>query len=206
MKINLNIEADSPDQLREVLGKLLGGQAVNVTVNKVEVKDTQPDRFVEAVVEAVKVPEPKPATPAATRAPRAKKPEVEAAPAPTPEPTAQADEPQAAAEPTPAPAPEKKAKSKTTAVMVEPGAEGINIPAVQHLPESVKNASSMREILTYFADNGVTDVDTMIKACTAVRGQVAILQKVPDVDSRVRRAAEVLGLFAPSDEVEAAAD
>lgn len=81
-----------------------------------------------------------------------------------------------------------------------PGPKHVDAAA---LPDTVKNATSMRDLLTWLAEKGgVTSIDAMVVACEDLKPVVSILTKVPDVGTRVRRACDVLALF--STEVEAA--
>jgi hypothetical protein len=196
----LVIEDLSVEEAMTIIGLLTGsGVSVGRTV-EVPVKD--PDRFVAAVTAAVadaKAQDPEP--------PKADKPKAaKAAPKretkPAPEPVAEAQaEPAVEATPEPTPEPEKpKAAAKPAAPAkpkeAPPPPDGFT-PI--ELSDAIQGTSSMRDLLTYLAENGVKTVDDLVAQCQHYKAQVPILGKVSDVDQRVRRAAEVLGLFATAE-------
>ena len=184
-KITLNIEVDDPADLKATLLALLG----TVNINKIEVQAQDPDKFAEKVAESVaaqpatktkakKAEEPKAATPAA---------EKPAEPA-----AAKKDEPK---QETPKNGVSKKTAEPAAQTATPAASAGTGTAIEVELPDEVKNTSSMRDLLNYLAEHGVKDADTMVATCTAMKASVPILSKVPDVDARVRRAVEVLGLF-----------
>jgi hypothetical protein len=169
MKITVTIDADSPADLRRTLQGLLDqlGAIANPTATTTTTADA------------------KPAT--ATKAAPAK----QAAKAKDPEPAK--EEPKAEAAPEPKPAKEEP-KAVTKAAKAKPEEP---TDAGPELPDNIKNTNSMRDLLTYLADHGVDSADAMVATCTVLKKDVPILSKVPNVDERVRRALDVLNLFAP---------
>lgn len=186
MKIMMNIEADTPGQFFSVLKQLLAGEgqlaAANVTVEKVAVKEPEP-----AKTEA----------PKQTRAPRQKPAETKV------EPEVDHAVPTGAAEIGLNAEKEAAAKNGKTAQQKKaPSQDGAALYSGPALPDEIKNASAMRELLVWLSESGgVKDVDQMVDACKALKDVVPILGRVPDVDSRVRRAVEMLDLFSnPADD------
>ncbi len=187
-KIQITIEANSPAEFKTILAELLGG----VSITKIDVKSDNPDKVVEKIAEKAHTNGvAKPAEKKATAAP-AKKPEPAADDAPV---QGKGEDAAAEAKPEPKPA-EKKA---TTKAKPEPAAEG-NAP---ELPDNIKNTNSMRDLLTYLSEHGVDSVDAMVAACVVLKKDVPILSKVPNVEERVRRALDVLALFAAPDAAQA---
>ena len=196
MKIIISVECESPAEAKEVITKIGASAWIAVEVAgtpaglpaEVPAAAPKPAAPKPKKKELEQLPPPPTAPPVAETAPAAPPP-----PPPTAPPVAEA----APAAPPPKP---KAAKTKTNGDRRDElfcsgrvGASAIK------LPDEVINTSSMRELLSYLADNGVTTVDQMVEECLALKTTVPILGKIPDVDSRVRRASEVLGLFALAD-------
>lgn len=180
----VTIEPMDADETRQMIG-ILTGSAESPVVGKV-------------------TPEakPEPEKPTAPKGGPAKKKETTpVANKPEPEKVEAKEEPAADPEPEPEkPKPEpKKTESKKNGAAEKPASTGAAALSVD-LPDAIKNTSSMRDLLTYLADNGCKDIETMVATCISLKATVPILGKVPDVDTRVRRATEVLGLFAPPEE------
>jgi len=174
-----------------------------ISYQKVEVTGPDPDRFIGGMTEAVKE-EPETKKEPGRRGRKPAEPKVD-----TPVEAVKVEEAPAIA--TPEPEPERKA-APSPEVKEEPKAETPKTKgkkaapaAAMELPDNIKTTGSMKELLTYMVEQGgVKNADDLVAQCTALREVVPVLTKVPDVDARVRRAVEVLGLFA-SDEAEAAA-
>lgn len=177
MKITIEMDSHTTpaDTLRSVLGALAG---VPVTVTKAQAPAEAPK-----AAEAPAPEKPKPAAKKAAEAPKpAEEPKVEA---PKVE------------EPKPEPAKAAKAPKADKPAAEKPPTNGV---APLELPDAVKATGSMKELLHWLVEEGkVATADDLVAQCIALKDQVPILGKVPDVDQRVRRAVEVLGLFASTE-------
>lgn len=199
------IEADNPDDLYAIMKQLLHGAGGSLVHTATASGVAGPVTKTEAVAAATR-PKPEPvAEPAAAAAPTpsgdaktdkmaaaraakaAKQQAGQPASAQTAEPAAQAAQPAAAV------------------VATKPASKPASAVGLPELPDTVKGTSSMRDLLTYLSEHGVGSVDAMVDACKALKDVVPILGKVPDVEQRVRRAVEVLGLFATDGASEASA-
>lgn len=191
-KINLNIEADTPEEFRKILLAILG----NVNVTNVAIKSDDPDRVAAKLVESAKPAASKPAAkPKAAEKPAEPAPDVEDTGKTVTEVKATngaATEPEKPAEKP------KKAAKKEPEQAADAGAQ----PAPE-LPDHIKNTNSMRDLLTYLAEHGVDSADAMVATCTVLKKEVPILSKVPNVEDRVRRALDVLALFPEGDAAQA---
>jgi hypothetical protein len=170
----------------------------NATYTKVEVNTPDPDRFVQAVADAASPAEGepkkeparkgrKPADAKPDTSAEAKKDEVPAASS-----TETKQETPAVEEKQPEPPKEEKAaKPKKD----KPATTTGTVKAME-LPDNIKQTGSMKELLYYMVEHGVANVDQLVEQCKALHQVVPVLSKVPDVDTRIRRAVEVLNLFA----------
>lgn len=79
--------------------------------------------------------------------------------------------------------PPKKEEKKA-----EPGSKKAKIVA------ELQKASKLREVLTKLVELGHSDLDDIIRICTKVQADVPVLAKVQNLEDRIRRSAEVLGL------------
>jgi hypothetical protein len=94
-------------------------------------------------------------------------------------------------EPEPIPA-AKPASAPATALEPEPKATA---PAGGNgVPEEVLAAKKLRDVVSYWYDSGVTDADEIVARCVAVKDKVEVLRRMRNVEDRVRRAIDVLGL------------
>ena len=58
----------------------------------------------------------------------------------------------------------------------------------------LSKASKLREVLTKLVELGYSDLDKIISVCMKVQADVPVLAKVQNLEDRIRRSAEVLGL------------
>lgn len=63
------------------------------------------------------------------------------------------------------------------------------------VPDHIRHSGSMKDILTWLSRNGATNNKELVAACHQLRPSVPIFQRVPDLDGRVKKAADILGLF-----------
>lgn len=205
MKIQLNIEVETPEDLTRVLQIMAAAKAgaapaiTTPAIGTVTVHDPEPTKPADPKPDGKKAGggarKPKDETPAASGGP---------APSPTtPSPSQSAPEQSAGGAPT---QPEG-AGAATSAAKKDPvpAAAGASAAAT-NLPDNVRNTTSMRDLLTYLSEHGVDSIDAMVATCQVLQKDVPILSKVPKLDERVRRACEVIQLFAaPEPEAEPAA-
>jgi len=62
------------------------------------------------------------------------------------------------------------------------------------LPEELTDAKKLRDVVSYFFDQGITDPDQIVARCVEVAPKVKVLARIKNVEDRVRRALEVLGM------------
>lgn len=86
----------------------------------------------------------------------------------------------------------KGAKGAQDAPKAKPKAEA---PADDgELPEELSGAKKLRDVVSYFYDSGITDPEEIVARCVAVKDGVKVLARIKNVEDRVRRALDVLGL------------
>lgn len=62
------------------------------------------------------------------------------------------------------------------------------------LPEELVGAKKLRDVVSYFFDSGITDPEEIVARCVEVKDGVKVLARIKNVEDRVRRALDVLGL------------
>lgn len=220
----LCIEATSADEAVAILGQLSIGKVTGLTAETTPAGEQElvatAFETTEAAQPAAPAPEPQPApkakapapqpAPPAEAAPPAKeepkpaKAEKAAAPtekrpakrkprkqrkladdiASTPEPAA---EPAPAPEPAPTPAPVEKSADPAPAPSNGAGSNGIS--------EDLRQAKKMRDVISIIFDEGGKDVDSILSRCREIQPHIPVLARVRNLDDRVRRAIEVMGII-----------
>lgn len=127
-------------------------------------------------------------------------------PAAAPEPEAK---PKAAAKGKPPAPPKEDAPAAPAVTETKPApaekAAPVDVGGQPGLPDHIRGTNSMRDLLTYLVEHGADSADAVVASCVALKKEVPILTKVPNVEDRVRRALEVLDLFPKAaDEADAA--
>jgi hypothetical protein len=84
-------------------------------------------------------------------------------------------------------------KASTAAEEDDDGSSDDDDDDDQKLPDLSK-AQRLRDVLEALIDHGYTDKDELVKICTKLKKTVPALKKIEDIERRVIRAAETLGI------------
>lgn len=62
------------------------------------------------------------------------------------------------------------------------------------VPEELLKAAKLRDVLVYLLEHGCLTSDDLVQRCKSVKDHVPVLQRITDLDDRVKRAAAALGV------------
>lgn len=167
-------------------------------------QDAAPEAPASSVAPAASPP---PATPAQTRLRRS----AEAKPVPTNGATAAP----AAAPPAPPPAPSVPKDPAGLAPpgvdpdepilpTVAPAAAAVTAPPAPSAAsmtnvaggldmDYIRSTTKLKDIIVHMRERGITTKDQLVERCTAIKAEVAIIARIPNLDERIARTLEVMG-------------
>jgi len=94
----------------------------------------------------------------------------------------------------PAPQPAQEAPGPKPPADPVPVNAPIAAKGVADIPLAVLNAPKLRDVLVYLSESGLKSADDLVKKCMEFQPHVACLTRIANLEDRVRRALEVMGL------------